>query len=56
MLPSVVQATQDWYAGAGEKESALMVMSSKGPAGAPVVIVAAFYNGEEEIGRQKFAK
>jgi len=33
-----------------------MVMSSKGPAGAPVVIVAAFYNGEEEIGRQKFAK
>jgi len=56
MLPALVNALQDWYATASEKESAGMAMTNKGPTGDPVIAVIVFYNGDEETGRQKFAK
>ena len=56
MPPAVMNAIQDWYASASEKESAVMTMTNRGPTGVPVVAVIVVYNGDEAEGRKKFAK
>jgi len=56
MLPAVINALEDWEAVASEKESAVMAITNRGPTGVPVIAVIVFYNGSEEVGRQKFAK
>ncbi|KIM25633.1 hypothetical protein M408DRAFT_205383 [Serendipita vermifera MAFF 305830] len=56
LLPTVMDAVHEWYAGASEKEAAVVAMTSKGSTGTPLVIAIVFYNGDEEEGRKRFSK
>jgi len=56
LLPAVVGTMEEWYATAGEKDAAFMAMTNKTPTGQPGIVVIVFYNGDEDEGKERFAK
>ncbi|KXN87663.1 hypothetical protein AN958_08300 [Leucoagaricus sp. SymC.cos] len=54
-LEQVVHFAEDWYPNVSEKEAMLLVTTT-GPGGTPIVAANIFFNGSEEDGRANYKK